>query len=196
MERRRLQGVLANNPHDFRTELELGRLFLESGRMAAALPHLERAAGAYTTDPSVQVLRAVARVGAGDREAGATEVEQIMTANPRVRFGEPWLEAGSLLLAAGEAPRAKRMIEKFLESQPSNVKGLYLLGRAQAKCGEREAARASMARAWSEYATNPAFKQREARVWAYRANPLRPVLYAAGVFLTLGVIALVVGIPH
>lgn len=192
MERRRLENVLAGNPHDFRSELELGRLLLEAGRPVAALPHLEKAAGAYTTDASVQVLRAVARVGAGQRDSGAAEVEQLMTANPRLRFGEPWLDAGAMLLKAGDAPRARAMIQNFLQAQPSNVKGLYLLGRAQKKCGELDVAKASMAKAWNEYATNPAFKQREGRVWAYRANPLRPVMYAGAVFAVLGVLGFMV----
>ena len=191
LQRRKLEAVLLDNPHDFRTALELGRLLLDAKRHAAALPHLERAAEAYRTDASVQVLRAVARMAAGAREEGVAEVEALMSANPRLRFGEPWLDGGEILLAAGDGARAKAMIEKFLGAQPSNVKALYLLGRAEARCGNPDAARANRRRAWREYATNPRFKQREARVWAYRANPLRPAMYAACFFAVAGAVAMI-----
>jgi tetratricopeptide (TPR) repeat protein len=187
--RRRLEATLSNNPHDFRTELELGRLLLDAKRYPAALAHLELAANAYQTDSSVQVLRAVARIGAGRRDEGVKEVETLMAANPKLRFGEPWLDAGELLLKE-DPVRAKRFLETFLQTQPSNVKGLYLLGRATAKAGDAAAASALRKKAWAEYATNPKFKRREARVWAYRANPLRPAMYAAGVFAVIGAMAM------
>lgn len=190
--RRQLETTLQHNPHDARSELELGRLHLEARRFARARFHLERAAKAYSTDASVQALHAVARIGAGEVEEGVSAVEALMAANPRLRFGEPWLDAGELLLARDPA-RAQVMLERFLGQQPSNVKALYLLGRARRKQGHAGEARAAHAKAWHEYATNPAFKRREGRVWAYRANPLRPALYAVCVFAALGALAVIAG---
>lgn len=196
MERRRLARVLADNPHDFRSELELGRLLIESKRWRAAKEHLDRAAGAYTTDASVQSWRAVARIGAGERDDGVAEIESLMAANPRLRFGEPWLEAGELLLAGGDVARGKAMIGKYLEMHPSSVKGLFLMAKAQAKSGDAAGARDSRRRAWNEYATNPAFKRKNDRMWAYRANPLRPAMYAGGIFAVLGMVSVLLEIRH
>lgn len=188
--RRRLEAAIAHNPHDFRTTLELGRAHLENRRWAPALELLSKAKDAYRDDASVQVLHALARLGSGDRE-GADEVERLMTANPKLRFGEPWLDAAEILLRVKDAPRAKGMLERFLGQQPSNVKALYLLGRALAATGDAEGARAARAKAWHEFVTTPAFKRREFRVWAYRANPLRPALYGAcvlGALVLMGVV--------
>jgi tetratricopeptide (TPR) repeat protein len=189
MKRRKLEAVLSNNPHDYRSELELGRLLLEAKAFGAARPHLEKAAQAYKEDGSVQAFQAVCWIGCGEVDRGVAEVERVMGANPKLRFGEPWLDAGELLVKS-DPKRAGAMLERFLAMQPSNVKGLFLRGKALEKAGDPQAGRISRKKAWSEYATNPAFKRREARVWAYRANPLRPALYAAGVFAALGVIAM------
>ena len=187
--RRRLEAAIEHNPHDFRTTLELGKMQLEGRRWTKALELLARAKEAYRDDASVQVLHALARLGAGERE-GADEVERLMTANPKLRFGEPWLDAAEILLRVKDAPRAKLMLQRFLGQQPSNVKALYLLGRAHAATGDTQAGRGARAKAWHEYGTTPAFKRREFRVWAYRANPLRPAIYGAcvlGALVLLGV---------
>jgi hypothetical protein len=115
----------------------------------------------------------------------------MMDANPKLRFGEPWLDGAEILLARKEGARAKVMLEKFLAQQPSNVKGIYLLGRALAQTGDLAGAKAARAKAWNEYATNPKFKRRESRVWAYRANPLRPALYGVCALGALVAVALV-----
>lgn len=187
LQRRRLAAAIEHNSHDFRTTLELGRMELDQRRWPRALELLGKAKDAYREDASVQVLHALARLGAGEA-AGADEVERLMTANPKLRFGEPWLDAATILLARKDAPRAKAMLERFLGQQPSNVKALYLLGRALVATGDVAGGRAARAKAWHEYATLPAFKRREFRVWAYRANPLRPALYGA---VVLGGIVLV-----
>lgn len=193
LKRRRLRAVLAVNPHDFRTTLELGRFELENRRWKSALEVLERAKDAYREDASVQVLHALARLGSGDAQ-GADEVERLMTENPKLRFGEPLLDAGEILLtrAPKDPARARVMLERFLGQQPSNVKALYLLGRAQTVTGDADAGRASRAKAWHEYATTPAFKRREFRSWAYRANPMRPALYGFAIVAVLVVVALAV----
>ena len=189
MYRRRLRATIAHNPHDFRTTLELGRVLLEERKWSAARGALDKAKEAYP-DASVVVLLALARLGSGDAD-GAAEVERLMEANPKLRFGEPLLQAAEILLARGDAARAKPMLEKFLQQQPGNVKGLYLQSRALGKTGDVAASRDLRRRAWSEYATTPAFKRREFRMWAYRANPLRPALYGAcavGVLVLIGLL--------
>lgn len=192
--RRRLEAAIAHNPHDFRTTLELGRMHLDGRRWAKALELLGRAKDAYRDDASVQVLHALARLGAGDRD-GADEVERLMTANPKLRFGEPWLDAAEILLRVKDAPRAKVMLQRFLGQQPSNVKALYLLGRAHVATEDKQAGRDARSKAWHEYVTTPAFKRREFRVWAYRANPLRPALYGACVVGALVLIGLLLTPP-
>jgi len=189
LQRRRLAAAIAHNPHDFRTTLELGRLELDQRRFPQALALLEKAKDAYREDASVLVLHALARLGAGD-VAGADEVERLMTANPKLRFGEPWLDAATILIARKDAVRAKAMLERFLGQQPSNVKALHLLGRALRATGDAAGGSAAQEKAWHEYSTTPPFKRREFRVWAYRANPLRPALYGIAVLGTLVVVGL------
>lgn len=193
LQRRRLAQAIAHNPHDFRTTLELGRMDLDARRFPSALELLSKAKDAYRDDASVQVLHALARLGSGD-EGGADEVERLMSANPKLRFGEPWLDAATILLARN-TPRAKAMLERFLGQQPSNVKALYLLGRALQATGDAAGGREARRKAWHEYATTPAFKRREFRVWAYRANPLRPALYGVCVLVSLVAVGVLLSPP-
>ena len=166
-----------------------GRMELDQRRFPQALALLEKAKDAYREDASVVVLHALARLGAGDA-AGADEVERLMTANPKLRFGEPWLDAATILIARKDAVRAKAMLERFLGQQPSNVKALHLLGRALRATGDAAGGSAAQKKAWHEYSTTPPFKRREFRVWAYRANPLRPALYGIAVLGALVAVGL------
>lgn len=194
MQRRRLAAAIAHNPHDFRTTLELGRMELDARRWPQALEMLTKAKDAYREDASVQVLHALARLGSGDI-AGADEVERLMTTNPKLRFGEPWLDAATILLARKDPSRAKAMLERFLGQQPSNVKALYLLGRALVATGDAAGGSEARKKAWHEYSTTPPFKRREFRVWAYRANPLRPAIYGVCVLAAIVAVGVLLNPP-
>ncbi len=189
--RRRLETILAHNPHDRRAELEIGRLHLEARDYRRAKERLDRACESWKED-AVYADRALARIGAGEMEEGARELDERMEANPRLKYGQPWLDAAEIVMKRDPA-RAKAWLTKFLSQQPGNVKGLYLLSRAQRALGESRDAGDSRAKAWQEYATSPVFKRREARVWAWRANPIRPAMYFGAAMMAIGAVALLSG---
>lgn len=182
--RRRLEAILSHNPHDRRAELEIGRLHLEGRDYARARASLDRSVDAWKED-AVIADRALARIGSGDVEGGLRELEERMAANPRLKYGEPWLEA-AVILRKKDPARARVMLERFLSQQPGSVKGLYLLSHVTP---DRAAAREARKKAWHEYATAPVFKRREARVWAWRANPIRPAMYFGAAMLVVAAIA-------
>ncbi|MFH1807855.1 MAG: tetratricopeptide repeat protein [Pseudomonadota bacterium] len=170
---------IENNPVDGPCLLCLGRDAVERWRHRQAHPYLQRALERMPREPEARYLLGLAEIGCRDVEAGLVRIRALLEEQPRYRFGEPWLEVGARLLSIGEHVQARQALEGFLQIQPSSVRGHFLLGVALARGGDREGSRREKRRAWEEFLTQPRFRRKVDRRYAWRANPSRPLLYAA-----------------
>jgi tetratricopeptide (TPR) repeat protein len=187
LRRRELYRCVENNPVDGPCLLALGRDAVERWRHRTALPLLQRALARMPTEAEARYLLGLAEIGCREVEPGLERIRALLAEQPRYRFGEPWLEVGARLLSIGRNDLAREALNGFLKIQPSSVRGHFLLGVALARSGDREAARAARRRAWDEFRTQPRFRRKVDRRYAWRANPTRPLLYG-GIALVLAAI--------
>jgi tetratricopeptide (TPR) repeat protein len=175
---RRLQRVVATNPHDAVARADLGRLLVEAGRPARALPHLEAAAARAPEVAETLYYCGAARLGVGDLAKGRPLIEQALARDPKLRYGEPYLTLADFFLGHGRAPEALPDLERFTAIHASSVEGRYKLARAALAAGDPQRARGALDEAVAIYRASPPFKRREERLWRVKAGWLRRRLSA------------------
>jgi hypothetical protein len=167
---RELQRTITTNPYDATARSELGRLLVETGRHARALPHLEAAAARMPEDPETLYYVGAARVGTGDLDGGRPLIEQALARDPKVRYGEPHLVLARAYLARHEPALALVHLEQLTAIHSSSIEGRYHLARAYLATGQPDRARAAADEAVAVYRASPPFRRREERLWSWRAS--------------------------
>jgi len=170
---RELDQTVRTNPHDANARADLGRLLVEAGRPARALPHLE---AAHTRAPEVAEIAyylGAARLRLGDETGGRSLIEEALARDPRIGYGEPYLRLADFYLGHGRAEEALPHLERFADVHASSVEGQYKLARACMATGRSDRARAALDEAARAYAGAPGFKRREERLWRLRVAWLR-----------------------
>ncbi len=171
-----LSRTLAQNPHDRRARAALAEVWLRLHRPAAAIEVVRPAVEADPGDREALFQLGVACLRRGDRERGELFLREVEAMQPDFRQGEIPFEIARARLRAGDAAGTLDAVQRFLAAHPASVRGLVLLGLSQARRGDGAAARAAYERAWDEFGQLPRFARREARIWAWRARPSRPLL--------------------
>lgn len=172
-----LRRTLSQNPHDRRARVALADIYNRVHRPAAAVAVVRPAVEADPADVEALFQLGLACLRQGDRERGELFLDEIEARHPDFRQGEILFEEGRARLRAGDAPAALAALEGYLGRHPGSVRGLVLLADAKSARGDAEGARQARAQAWQEYTELPRFARREARLWAWRANPGRPLTY-------------------
>ncbi len=175
----RLNHLLKLNPHDRRTRLELSELLVSRKAHAKAVDTLRPVLEHGDDDPQTLFTMGAACLGAGYREQGEKLLAHLREEQANFRQGEVDLVLGHARLAAGDAAGAKEALDRFLTVRKGSVEGRVLLARAQAALGDDASAALTKDAAWAEYEASPSFQQRKERLWAWRARPSRPLIYAA-----------------
>lgn len=166
---RRLEGVLADNPHDRVAHLLRGQLLVKYGRSEAAIPHLQAAEEGGNAMASFLLARAQLNIG---QEASArAALERCVAKRGQQAFGgEPWLDLGRFLVEQARYQEALEPLERAAEANSSSAQARFWLGRALAGAGEKTRARAVLDEAAALAGQGPFFKRRENRPWAWRAR--------------------------
>lgn len=170
---RQLRRTVRVNSHDAAARADLGRLLVEAGRPAAALPHLELAVARAPDVAETLYYLGAARLGVGDLAGGRPSIEAALARDPRLRYGEPYLALANYHLAHGEPALALPYLERFTALHASSVEGRYKLARACLALGRVEQARAAVDEAVAAYRGSPRFKRREERRWRLKLEWLR-----------------------
>jgi hypothetical protein len=170
---RELRQAVRANPHDAAARSDLGRLLVEAGRPAAALPHLEAAVTRMPDAPETLYYLGAARLGVGDGAGGRPLVERALALDPKLRYGEPHLALADYHLRQGSPADAIPPLEAFIALHASSVEGRYKLARAYLATEDRERARLLAADAVRAYRDSPPFRRREERLWRLKAGWLR-----------------------
>jgi predicted Zn-dependent protease len=170
---RELVRTLRTNPHDATAQADVGRLLVEAGQPARALPHLEAAHGRAPEVAETTYYLGAALLRLGDGSRGRPLVEEALTRDPRLGYGLPHLRLADYYLAHGHPGEALPHLERFVEMHASSVEGQYKLARAFLATGQPGRARAALDEAVRAYRGAPRFKRREERLWRLRTGWLR-----------------------
>lgn len=181
--RRRREWALRHNmrlnAHDRRSRLELAQLLVGRKAFKRAVellrPNLEHG------DDDLETLFTMgsACVGAGFFEQGERLLAHVNEQDPDFRVGEVHLVLGRGRLARGDFAGAKTALETFIGLRTGTVEGRVLLSRALDGSGDDASAALLKDQAWAEFTHSARFQRRLERFWAWRAQPWRPVVYAA-----------------
>lgn len=174
-----LERMLLANPHDRRARSELADLWIARGRYKQAAEVLKPNLEAGDEDVDTLFLLGVAYLGAGEVAKGELLLDEAAKLNPDYRHGAIDLERGRLRLANGDAKGAVEALERFVNARHGAVEGRVLLAKALDKAGRDADAALMRDDAWKEYVAAPGFQRRRERMWAWRARPSRPLIYAA-----------------
>ncbi len=172
-----LRRSLSYNPHDRRARIALADIYNGLNRSAAAVEVVRPAVEADPSDVEALFQLGLACLRQGDRERGELFLDEIEATHPDFRQGEIRFEEGRARLRAGDPLAALEALQAYLGNHPGSVRGLVLLAAAKAEIGDDAGSRQANAQAWQEFTELPRFARREARPWAWRANPTRPVAY-------------------
>ncbi len=180
--RRRREWALAHemrlNAHDRRARLELAQLWLQRKAYKPAVellkPNLEHG------DDDLETLFTMgsACVGAGYTAQGEQLLGHVIERDADFRIGEVYLVLGRGQLARSEFQTARDSLKTFVGYRTGTVEGRVLLAQALKGSGDDASAALMRDEAWREFTGSPRFQKRQERFWAWRAQPLRPILYA------------------
>jgi tetratricopeptide (TPR) repeat protein len=175
---RRLGAVLLHNPHDRKARADLGAILVSQGRHAGAIEVVKPLADQDPHDLQALFLLGVACLATGRVDQGELFLAEVHKADPAFRDGAALVELGRWRVRRRERT-APAPLREFLQAHPHDVKARYLLSRAHQLAGDAASARTERARCWQEYETELPYQRRRDRIWAWRARPSRPLLYAA-----------------
>jgi tetratricopeptide (TPR) repeat protein len=175
---RRLRLVLLQNPHDRKARADLGQILISQRRPGRAIEVVKPLADSDPHDLRALYLLGVACLATGRVDQGELFLSEVHDADPSFRDGEALLELGRFRVRR-RAASAGEPLTRFLAAHPHHVEARYLLSRARQLAGDKAAAGVERARCWQEYETELPYQRRRDRIWAWRARPSRPMMYAA-----------------
>jgi len=175
---RRLGLSLLHNPHDRKARADLGEILLSQRRYARAIEVVKPIADDAPHDLNALYMLGVACLATGRVDQGELFLTEVHQARPDFRDGAPLLELGRSRVRR-RAVTAVGPLQMFLQEHPHHVEARYWLARAHVVAGDAAAAASERGRCWREYQTELPYQQRADRIWAWRARPARPLLYAA-----------------
>jgi tetratricopeptide (TPR) repeat protein len=173
-----LEHHLRLAPHDRKARMDLAELYIERRRYAAAVDVLRPNLEAGDDDIVTVYTMGVACLGAGHSQQGEKLLAHALEMQPDFRIGELHLTLGRFRLERGDFAGARAALEQLVTARKGTVEGRVLLARALLGLKDDGAAALMRDQAWAEYVGAPKFQRRRERLWAWRARPSRPILYA------------------
>lgn len=188
---RALRDQVEVNPRNVTASRDLAILYLDVLRPARALALLETALERCPNDADLLYLAGLSLSRTGRHEPALSRLEAAVEADPRVRFGLPYLVAGDALLALRRYPEAADAYERYTGHNGSDLRGYLGVARAHHGAGEHREAAAAVAEALRTWRILPRHMRRKmfrqmlraqwARVWMLR----EPSAIAGAAALTL-----------
>jgi len=129
---RKLETAYAKHPDDFRTAMELGRLYTVAAMGPKHFPVLKKAKQLNPQDPNPHKYLAIAHVDTTYQyELAAREMKEYIKKNPDDVFGHNFL--GYLYFCVGNYPEAITEFEKAAHLNPDNTYGYCKSSRCYGK---------------------------------------------------------------
>lgn len=175
----KLRQQISDNPADRRARMELADILLQQRRFTAAYEVLGPNLAVKDRDPDTLYLGGLAARGCGKPEEAEALLSEVHGGAPDFKLSQVKLELAEVLLRRGEAAQAASLLAQYLEKRRSSVRARVLLAQAKERLGDPGVAKQLKAEAWKAYVGLPRYLRSEERLWAWRAKPERPLMYAA-----------------
>jgi tetratricopeptide (TPR) repeat protein len=164
-----LKNQLRLNPHDTSAKLEVARLLMEKGQYPEALTYLDDISSLMQDSPEYLSDKGICLLKVGRIEEGTQLIEQALRANPRVKYGEPYIRMGEAYAKQHQTEKALASLEELTKINMSSCEVYYKLGVLYTELNQREKAKQSFREAVEVYRGLPSYKRREERRWALMA---------------------------
>jgi tetratricopeptide (TPR) repeat protein len=164
-----LKNHLRQSPHDTSAKLELARLLMEKGQFSEALVYLEEISALMQDSPEYLCDKGVCYLKVERMEEGMQLIEQALLANPRVKYGEPYLRMGEAYAKQNQTEKALASLEELAKMNMSSCQVYYKLGVLYTELNQKEKAKQAFREAVEVYRGLPPYKRREERRWALLA---------------------------
>lgn len=174
-----LRRQLGQNPNDRRARLELAILMVERKRYEDALELVKANLEAGDDDATTCFVMAQSCLGVGHVKQGEVFLDETLERDPNFRMGEVHLERARWRLKRNDHKGAIEALEQLVKLRPGTVEGKVMLAKAHLALGDDVKAAYAKKHAWHDYVHAPRFQRRRDRLWAWRANPSRPLTYVA-----------------
>lgn len=175
----KLETHLRHVPHDRKARTDLAEIYLQRKQYAKAVDLLRPNLEAGDDDIASVFDMGVACLGAGHVQQGEKLLAHALDMQADFRVGEIHLVLGRWRLARSDFAGARTALESLVGVRKGTIEGRVLLSRALLGLKDDGAAALMRDAAWHEYVGAPRFQRRRERLWAWRARPSRPILYAA-----------------
>ncbi len=167
-----LKKLLDVNDHDVGAHNDLGRILVDKGRHAEALPHMEKAIARMDEAAETNYFLGLARLHTGDTERGLADVERALEISPGFLYGEPRLALARWYTEAKRPREALEQARMAVKINTSSVEGWLIAGEAAAALGQNDEARETLGQARHAYQHLPAYLRLPNRLYAVRARRL------------------------
>ena len=158
------------NPRDADAHYQLGLIHLQRRQMAEAEERFRKAA---EIDPrEVDAHYQLGRLARGKKAFADAlrHFEAVVKQDPKHASHEVWREIGATYVESDSWAEAKWALAKFVETRSHDAEGLYRLGVASAKLGEKDVAREMFKRAIEAVDTSPRYIRRQTSAWRKLAS--------------------------
>jgi len=165
-----LKRAIESNPANVTARRDLAIIYLQQRRPSAALEKIEEGLKRFPADAELLFLKGAALHAKGEFEQATGPLVRAVQADPRMRFGEPYLLAGDCLFALGRFDESIDAYDRLLSVNSSSIEGRVKKARAHAKANEGEAAKRDLDEALSTWRQIPSFQKRTQFTWWLRAQ--------------------------
>ncbi|MFS0837520.1 tetratricopeptide repeat protein [Paenibacillus sp. 1P03SA] len=164
-----LRQELRANPHHASSKLELARLLIDKRKYREALVYLREVEPVMSESADVSYEIGLCLLKMDQLQEGLTYMNKALELNPRVKYGDPYLQMGEAL-AETEPRQAVEMLERFRDEQSSSVEAYYRLGLLYGKLGRTDKAKEAFRESVEVYKSLPKYSRRKQRRWAILAR--------------------------
>jgi tetratricopeptide (TPR) repeat protein len=156
-----------DKPHHM---LQLGSLYLRQGRVARAIPLLEKALEREPDTTEAQYRLGIAYLERHRCNEAATLLEKVHAATPAYDYGSAYLRLAEAQTRLGNCARAREIYEAMLKFYPGQPECCYQLGLLLGRDGERERAVKMMREVIFTLRHSPRFQRRRNGHWGLKAR--------------------------
>lgn len=166
---RMLERQIELNPHDLPAKYDLAQSYMARGQFSRALRLLSGLSSEMKSTPDVDYDIAVCEIETGQIDAGKRRILSILSENPLLRYGEPYLTLARVEMKPNPVESVK-YLEEFQKYNFSSCESYYKMAQLHRILGNRDAAKAALDSCIETYRSLPKFRRKHERTWARKAK--------------------------
>lgn len=156
-----------DKPHHM---IQLGSLYLRQGRVARAMPLLQKAVEREPDTIEAQYRLALAYLNRHRYEEAASLLEKVHAVTPAYDYGSAYLRLAEAQVKLGNTVRAREIYEAMLKFYPGQPECCYRLALLLYQAGDRDRASRMMREVIFTLRHSPRFQRRRNGHWGLKAR--------------------------